>query len=145
MRPRLQRSQKVLFGAGRKNLRLGRQFEEQLLKDFKVELGVDVVEEEERGLVETAAEKRQLRELQKEHDHLLLAAGKHFRGRPAVDRKREEVALRPDERHARAQFVATNAREIVDRVRLVVDREIANVIAVLRHDFRKRSTQRLGI
>src|SRR4051794_20037286 len=108
MRPRLQRSQKVLLRAGRKNLRLSRQFEEQLLEDLKVELGVDVVEEEERCLVEPAAEKRQLRELQKEHDHLLLAAGKHFRGRPAVDGKREEIALRADERHARAKFVATN-------------------------------------
>src|SRR5438270_1524586 len=108
MRSSLQRPQEVLFRAGRKNLCLGGEFEEQLLEDLKVELGIDVVEEEERGLVETAAEKRQFRELQKEHDHLLLAAGKHFRGRPAVDRKREEIALRPDERHARAQFVATD-------------------------------------
>src|SRR3954451_22801953 len=99
MRPRLQRSQKVLFRAGRENLRLGRQLEEELLEDFEIELGVDVVEEEERGLVETAAKKRQFRELQKEHGHLLLAAGKHFRGRPAVDGKREQVALRTNERH----------------------------------------------
>src|SRR4051794_10452091 len=120
MRPRLQRSQKVLFRAGRENLRLGGQFEEELLKDFEIELGVDVVEEEERGLVKTAAEKRQLREFQKELDHLLLAAGKHFRGRPAVDGKRKEIALRADERHASAQFVATNPRQVVDGVRLVV-------------------------
>src|SRR3954452_9556148 len=110
MRPRLQRSQKVLFRAGRENLRLGRQFEEELLEDFEIELGIDVVEEEERGLVETAPEKSQFRELQKEHDHLLLAAGKHFRGRPTFDRKREQIALRTDQRHPRAQFVATNAR-----------------------------------
>src|SRR3954468_7737314 len=121
MRPRLQRSQKVLFRAGRKNLRLSRQFEEQLLEDLKVELGVDVVEEEERGLVETAPEKRQLRELQKEHDHLLLAAGKHFRRRPAIDGKREQIALWSDQRHPRAQFVAADPWEVVDGVRLVVD------------------------
>src|SRR3954452_8220582 len=114
MRPRLQRSQKVLFRAGRENLRLGGQFKEELLEDFEIELGVDVVEEEERGLVKTAAEKREFRELQKEHDHLLLAAGKHFRGRPAVDRKREQIALRTHQRHASAQFVATNPREVVD-------------------------------
>src|SRR3954451_6436604 len=119
MRPGLQRSQKVLFRAGRENLRLGRQFEEELLEDFEIELGVDIVEEEERGLLETAAKKRQLREFQKEHDHLLLAAGKHFRGRSAVDRKREEIALRADQRHARSQFVAADPREVVDGVRLV--------------------------
>src|SRR4051794_7037592 len=110
MRPRLQRSQKVLLRAGRKNLSLSRQFEEQLLEDLKVELGVDVVEEEERRLVETAAEQREFRELQKEHDHLLLPAGKHFRGRPAVDRKREQIALRSDQRHTCAQFVPADPR-----------------------------------
>src|SRR3954454_21474431 len=145
MRPRLQGSQKVLFRAGRENLRLGRQFKEELLEDFEIELGIDIVEEEERGLVKTAAEKRQLRELQKEHDHLLLAAGKHFCGRPAVDRKREQIALWSNQRHPRAQFVAADPWQVVDRVRLVVDRQISNVIAVLRHDFRERATQRLGI
>src|SRR5438309_10720112 len=121
MRPRLQRSQKTLFGGRRKNLRLGGQFEEQLFEDFKVELGVDVIQKKQCGLVETAAEKRQFRELQEEHDHLLLTAGKDFRGRPAVDRKHEQVALRTGERHARAQFVAANAGEVVDGARLVVD------------------------
>src|SRR5205085_12557086 len=49
-----------------------------LLEDFEVELGVNVVEQKDRRLLETAPEKLQFRELQKHHDHLLFAAGKHF-------------------------------------------------------------------
>src|SRR6266436_3817835 len=109
MRPSLQRSQETLLRGGRKNLRPRRQFEEELLEDFKVELGVDVIEKKERRLVEAAPEERQFRELQEEHDHLLLAPRKHLGGRPSVDRELEQVALWSDQRHPRTELIATDA------------------------------------
>ena len=54
MRTCLQRSQKTLLGGGRKNLCPGGKFDEQLLEDFKVELGINVIEQEDRRLVKTA-------------------------------------------------------------------------------------------
>ena len=36
-------------------------------------------------------------------------------------------------------------RQVVDGAWFVVDRKIADVVAMLRHDLRKRATQRLGI
>ena len=65
MRTCLERSQKTLFGGGGENLRPGGEFDEELLEDFKVELGIDVVQQKDRRLIEPAPEKLQFRELQK--------------------------------------------------------------------------------
>jgi hypothetical protein len=45
------------------------------LQNSEVQLRVEVVQQEERGLPVPAAEKLEFRELQEEDDHLLLSAG----------------------------------------------------------------------
>src|SRR5437764_11267181 len=106
---RLQRPQEPFLCRRRKNLGPGRQFEEQVFEYFEVELGIDVVEKKQCGLIKTAPEKGQFREFQEEDDHLLLPSRQHLGGRPSVDRKLEQVALRPDKRHPRPQLLAPYA------------------------------------
>ena len=134
MRASFERSKKSLFGRGGENLCPRGEFDEEALQDFKVELGVDVVQEKDGGLIETAPEKVEFGELQEEDDHLLFAPRQHLGGRPSVDRKLEHVALRPDERHAGTKLLATDPRKVVDDARLVGDRQIADVVAMLRDD-----------
>src|SRR5258708_37469225 len=106
---RLQRPQEPFLCRGCKNLRPGWQFEEQLFENFEVELGIDVVEKEQRGLIKTTPEKGQFREFQEEDDHLQLPSRQHLGRRPFADRKLEQIALWADERHPRPQFVAPDA------------------------------------
>jgi len=106
-----QRPQKTLLRRGGKNLRFDWQTQQQLFEDFEVELGVDVIEKEDGGLIETSPEKVELRELEKKDDHLHLAAGKDLGGGPAGDDEVELVALRSRQRDARAELVGA-LREI---------------------------------
>ena len=69
-----QSSQEPLLRRGRKNLRPRGEFEQQLFENFKVQLGIDVVQKKERGLIKTTPEEDQFREFQKEDDHLLFTA-----------------------------------------------------------------------
>jgi len=122
---RFERSQKSLLGRGGENLCPRGEFDEELFQDFKVELGVHIVQEEDGWLVETAPEKVEFGELQEEDDHLLFAARQHLRGRPSVDRKLEHVALRPDERHASTKLLAADPCKVVDDARPVGSATIA--------------------
>src|SRR5947207_14029309 len=94
----LQDLQKTRLGGGGENLRLERHFGQQILEDFQVELGVDIVQEKDRRLLESPPEKLQLGELQEEHDHLHLAAAQHLRRRAPVDGEVEQIALRSGQR-----------------------------------------------
>src|SRR3954470_12925581 len=108
MRSGLQSAQEPFLCRGRKNLRPGGQFEEQLLEDFEVELGIDVVQKEECGLIKSTPEQGQFGEFQKEDDHLLLPARQDLGSWPSVDRKFEQIALRSYQRHPRSQLLAAN-------------------------------------
>ncbi len=72
MRSSLQRPQEPFLCRRCKNLRPGRQFEQQLFENLEVELGIDVVEKKQCRLIKTAPEKSQFREFKEEDDHLLL-------------------------------------------------------------------------
>ena len=73
MRTGFERSQKSLFGGRGENLCPRGEIDEELLQDFKVEFGVDVVQEKDGWLFETAPEKVEFGELQEEDHHLLFA------------------------------------------------------------------------
>src|SRR5258706_16043 len=142
---RLQRPQEPFLCRRRKNLGPGRQFEEQLFENFEVELGIDVVEKKHCGLIKTTPEKSQFREFQEEDDHLQLPSRQHLGRRPSVDRKLEQVALRPDKGHPRPQLLAPYALKGVHAARPVADGKIADVVSVLRDDLRERSDECLGV
>src|SRR5437762_4033937 len=119
MRPSLQCLKKRLFCRGCKNLRRGRQSQQEFLQHFEVELGVDVVEKKERRLIESPAKKSDFRELEKQHDHFLFTARQNFVSGSSFDVELDRVTLRTNERHTRANLIATNTRELLAQRALV--------------------------
>ena len=71
MRTGLQSGEERLLGAGGEDLRRQRQTRQQFLQDFEVQLGIDVVEQQERCSVRTAPDMRQGRELEEGLELLL--------------------------------------------------------------------------
>src|SRR5258708_1099940 len=94
MRTHLQSLEETFLRGGREELGRRRQFRQQLLQDIKVELGIHVVQKEQRSFVVPTAKELDFRELQKEHNHLLLPSRQHLRGGSAGCEKLDGIALR---------------------------------------------------
>src|SRR5437868_1142404 len=144
MRPSLQSGHKTLLCRRHENLCLRWQSGQQILKNLKVELGIQIVEKKKRRLIEFAPEKLEFCEFQEKHEHLLFARRRDLRGAPAVDSEVDVVALRTGQTRSRPELHTANLAQLRD-ARTILNLQVVEMVAMLTDDLREPFSERLRV